>query len=72
MHKCSNDLPTEGFVRFHQSLKIFPVSRSGWWAGVRNGRFPESVKISPGVTVWRSADIASLIEKISKGESNHE
>jgi len=42
---------------------LVPVSRSGWWAGVKSGRFPKPVKLSPGVTVWRSADIRALLER---------
>ena len=43
-------LPATGFVRLPTILKLIPVSRSSWWAGVRSGRFPEPVKISPRVS----------------------
>ncbi|MEI9417465.1 helix-turn-helix transcriptional regulator [Mesorhizobium sp. Cs1321R2N1] len=43
-----------------------PVSRSTWWAGVRSGRFPKPVKLGPRTTVWRSADIDELIEKLTQ------
>lgn len=41
-----NTLPDTGFVRLPTILKIFPVSRSTWWAGVKDGRFPKPVKLS--------------------------
>lgn len=44
-----------------------PVSKSTWWAGVRTGRFPRSVKIGPRITAWREHDIRDLIERL--GES---
>ena len=42
---------------------IIPISRSGWWAGVRDGRFPKPVKLAPRTTVWHAADVYALIEK---------
>jgi prophage regulatory protein len=42
-----------------------PVSKSTWWAGVKSGRFPPPVKLSPGVTVWRKSDIDALCEEIA-------
>lgn len=41
---------------------LFPVGASTWWAGVRDGRFPKPVKLSPRVTAWRIEDIRQLIE----------
>ena len=40
-----------------------PVSRSTWWQGVKDGRFPQPLKLGPRVTAWRAEDIAALIEK---------
>ena len=28
-------LPETGFVRISEVLKVFPVSKSTWWAGVK-------------------------------------
>ena len=39
-----------------------PVSKSTWWQGVKDGRFPKPIKLGPRVTVWRAEDIAALIE----------
>ena len=54
-------LPETGFVRLPQVLKVFPVSKSTWWAGVKEGRFPKSVKLGPKITAWRVEDIRELI-----------
>ncbi len=43
---------------------IVPVSKSTWWAGVKVGRFPAPIKLSPGITVWRASDIEALCEKL--------
>jgi len=54
-------LPETGFVRLPQVLKVFPVSKSTWWAGVKNGRYPKPVKLGPKMTAWRVEDIKELI-----------
>jgi len=40
---------------------LIPVSRSSWWQGVKDGRFPMGVKLGPRITVWRRADIDALL-----------
>lgn len=59
-------LPREGFVRLPQILAVYPISRSGWWAGVKAGKFPSSVKLGPRTTAWRAADIRRLLEQPSQ------
>lgn len=63
-----NNLPVDGFLRLNQIVgnkttpAIIPVSRSSWWAGVREGRFPKPVKLGRRTTAWRVSDIRALIE----------
>lgn len=56
-------LPETGFVRLSQILKVFPVSKSTWWQGVKDGRYPQPVKLGPKMTAWRAEDIHELIAK---------
>jgi len=66
-------LPETGYVRLTQIIgnpkadppipAIFPVSKSTWWAGVREGRYPQSVKLSTRCTAWRVQDIMDLIAR---------
>jgi prophage regulatory protein len=68
-------LPTEGFVRLKQIIgdrnanppipPLYPVARSTWWAGVREGRYPRGVKLSTRVTAWHVQDIRKLIEGVA-------
>lgn len=53
-----------GFLRLPEVLKIFPVSKSTWWEGVKEGRYPKAVKLSPKVSAWRVEDIRNLIDSI--------
>lgn len=55
-------LPQTGFIRIPQVLSVFPVGRSTWWAGVKSGKYPQPVKISPRCTAWKAEDIRALIE----------
>ena len=60
-----NALPETGFVRLKQILAPagpIPVSKSTWWAGVKEGRYPQPVKIARRITAWRVEDIRKLIE----------
>ena len=57
-------LPETGFVRLPTVLTLIPVSRSTWWAGIKDGRYPVPCKLGPGVTAWRVEDIRALIEKL--------
>lgn len=59
-------LPPTGLVRLPTILAVFPVSKSTWWAGVKCGKYPASVKLGPRTTAWRVQDILKLIE--SAGE----
>ena len=54
----------ERLLRIKQVLEIIAVSKSTWWAGVRDGRFPQSLKIGPRTTAWKNSDI----NKLANGE----
>ncbi|MEQ8557744.1 MAG: AlpA family phage regulatory protein [Henriciella sp.] len=59
------DLTETGFLRLKSILAPYgpiPVSKSTWWAGVKDGRFPKPMKLGARVTVWRVEDIRELIE----------
>ena len=56
-------LPETGFVRLPQILSLIPISRSAWWAGIREGKFPQGIKLGSKTMVWRAEDIRHLIER---------
>jgi len=63
------NLPETGFLRAWQIVgdvkrgapPLIPISRSAWFLGVRNGRYPKGIKLSERTTVWRIEDIRKLI-----------
>tara|TARA_R110000787_G_scaffold22685_1_gene65682 strand:- start:372 stop:596 length:225 start_codon:yes stop_codon:yes gene_type:complete len=53
----------ERLLRLKQVLEIIPVSKSSWWAGVKDGKYPASVKYGRS-TFWVNSDIQNLINHI--------
>lgn len=64
-----NLLPQTGFIRISEILKIFPIGKSTWWQGVKDGRFPKPIKLGQRTTAWRVEDIRALIENPPKPNS---
>ncbi len=64
--KQHSTLPETGFVRLPAILKVYPVGKSTWWAGVKSGRFPQPVKLGPRTTAWRVEDIRELIATLGQ------
>jgi prophage regulatory protein len=64
-----HQLPDVGFLRLPQIIgdrkrnipPLIPISRSSWWMGIRNKKYPKGVKLGPRTTVWRAEDIQALI-----------
>ncbi len=64
------DFPKTGFARLSQILAPkgpIPVSKSTWWQGVKDGRFPKPQKLGPRTTVWLVKDIRALFEAQDDG-----
>jgi len=67
-----HSLPATGYLRLSQIIgnpkatppipALIPISKSTWWAGVKSGRFPASVRLGPRITAWRVEDIRELIK----------
>ena len=56
------DLSQMGLLRIKQVLQFVPVSRSSWWKGVKEGRYPQPLKLSARVTCWKATDIRRIVE----------
>ncbi len=54
-------LPETGFLRQPQVLAFVPISKSTLWRRIQARTFPEPVKLSERVTVWRVEDIRRWI-----------
>jgi len=55
-----------GYVRLVDILAPvgpLPISKSTWWAGVKEGRYPAPIKLGPRITAWKVDDILALMER---------
>lgn len=62
-----SELDGEGVVRgkrIYGDGGIFPVSRSSWYAGINDGRYPPPVKIGVRSVAWRKSDLRALLEHL--------
>ena len=75
------NLPETGFVRLRQIIgdpkaeppipAVIPVSKSTWWAGVSDGRYPQPVRtLGRRITAWPVESIRALITE-SNGVANN-
>ena len=54
-------LPDTGFLRQPQVLAFVPFSKSTLWRRIQGRTFPQPVKLSVRVTVWRAEEIRHWI-----------
>jgi hypothetical protein len=65
-------LPEIGYVRLPQIIgcpkrnipPLIPVCRATWWAGVKSGRYPAGVLLSPRTRAWSVESIRTLIAEL--------
>ena len=61
-------LPETGYVRLSTILSVFPVSKSTWWEGIKEGRYPAGIKRSIGVQKRGTAPHSRLIPVVKRLE----
>ena len=64
------NFPKTGFGRLSHILAPngpIPVSKSTWWQGIKDGRFPKPQKLGPRTTVWLAKNIRALFEDSDDG-----
>lgn len=60
--------PETGFLRLADVLRLVPVCKTVWYAGVKSGKFPKPVALGARARGYRVADIRALIERLNAGE----
>lgn len=56
---------SQRLLRLPQVLEYLPISKSSWWSGVKEGKYPASLKLGPRTTVWRESDILELVNRLN-------
>lgn len=62
----AHDAQPETLVKLPKVLQRFPVSKSDWYAGIRDGKYPKPVKLGARSVAWKSSDIDNLIASLPK------
>jgi len=57
-------IPEHGFMRIDQVLSVIPESKTTFYAGIKEGRRPASVKLSARSSAWRCEDIRKLVAEL--------
>ncbi|MFZ2388451.1 MAG: AlpA family phage regulatory protein [Polaromonas sp.] len=60
----SPDVQAETLLRLPAVLQRFPVSRSKFLQGVKDGIYPKPVTITPRCVAWKSSSITALINSL--------
>ena len=61
-----SNLENESLLHLPQVLKIIPISKSAWWQGCKDGRYPKPIKLGPRTTVWKASDISAFMRQLSR------
>lgn len=56
---------SETLIRLPDVIARMGISRSLWWQGIKAGKYPNGIKLSSRVTVWRKSEIDALIRSLS-------
>lgn len=56
---------TDRYLREREVLQILPISRYLLLTGIKAGKYPAGIKLSPRVTVWKQSDIDALMARLA-------
>lgn len=43
---------------------LLPISRSGWYRGIQEGRFPKPINLTAHTVVWKAEDVDAIIREL--------
>lgn len=64
--EANHRLPQEGYLRLWQILggkghpAIIPISKSSWFAGIREGIYPAPIRFGKRMSLWKKSEIDRL------------
>lgn len=67
-----SNLPDDALLRLPDVLRLFPVGKSTWWEGVKNGTFPKPVELGPRARGWRLGDVLALTRKSEQAQGGRQ
>jgi len=54
----------ETFLRAKEVAALLGIGVSSWWAWVKTGKAPQSIKLGSRTTVWRVSEIMALVARL--------
>ncbi len=75
--QINNDIPhpavyadADPLLSLDKVLEVIPISRELWLSGVKSGRFPLAIRLTPRRSAWRTSEIVRLINNLK--DKSHE
>lgn len=59
-------LPEIGFIRLPQVLHILGVSKTAFYAGIKNGSYPAPKRLTARTAVWSVSEIRNFVERVEQ------
>jgi predicted DNA-binding transcriptional regulator AlpA len=53
----------EAFLRLQQVQELVPLSKGEIYARIREGKFPNQIRLSHKVAVWRKTEVEAWMEE---------
>lgn len=50
-------------LRLNEVLKLIPMSRSTFYAGIKAGIYPAPIKLGARISAWKTSEILPLLER---------
>lgn len=57
--------PEDRILRLPEVLRLFPVSRSAWYQGIAEGRYPPGIKLTARAVGWKKSDVDKLVASLA-------
>lgn len=59
-------LPPQGVSRAKQILQLIPIGKTSFYKLVKDGKFPQPIKLGANTTVWRNSDVLAWLDSLDQ------
>ncbi len=59
-------LQLDGYMRLNQVLQVIPISKSAWYRGQQEGRYPAAISLGPRTSAYRISEIKQLLDEMAQ------
>jgi predicted DNA-binding transcriptional regulator AlpA len=56
-------------LKLKDVLKVIPVSKTTWYIGIKEGRYPPPIKIGLKAVAWRKKDIDNCLKSLNENRN---